>query len=98
MVFSRILSQLRSAAGNQTKLVIGDMLLPYACAEDPHLANDSVSNEWTNSVFPFVPSDSPLLPNLGKANMYGYLTDIVVSLHRTRVNANDTYMTWLFFR
>ncbi|KAI0780304.1 S-adenosyl-L-methionine-dependent methyltransferase [Fomes fomentarius] len=57
-----ILSQLRAAAGAHTKLLIGDMLLPYACAEDPNV----------------VPSDSPLLSNLGKAHVFGYLTDIVM--------------------
>ncbi|KAI0359496.1 S-adenosyl-L-methionine-dependent methyltransferase [Trametes cingulata] len=57
-----ILSRLRSAAGPNTKLLIGDMLLPYACdSEDA-----------------FVKEDSPLLPNLGVANIHGYLIDIMM--------------------
>ncbi|KAI0364842.1 S-adenosyl-L-methionine-dependent methyltransferase [Pilatotrama ljubarskyi] len=57
-----ILRQLRSAAGPNTKLLIGDMLLPYACdSEDA-----------------FVREDSPLLPNLGVANIHGYLIDIMM--------------------
>ncbi len=70
----RILRQLRAAAGAHTKLLIGDMLLPYAC-DDPNSAGGSESDNVTS---PFVPSDSPLLPNLGKANVHGYLADIVV--------------------
>lgn len=70
----KILSQLRAAAGAHTKLLIGDMLLPYAC-DDPNSAGGSESDNVTS---PFVPSDSPLLPNLGKANVHGYLADIVM--------------------
>ncbi len=60
----RMLSQLRSAAGPNTKLLIGDMLLPYACDSDDA----------------FVREDSPILPNLGVANVHGYLIDIMVRL------------------
>ncbi len=63
----RILSRLRAAAGPDTKLLIGDMLLPYAC-------HDDASPESS-----FAPKDSPLLPNLGKGNIHGYLIDIMVS-------------------
>ncbi|KAI0324800.1 S-adenosyl-L-methionine-dependent methyltransferase [Cubamyces sp. BRFM 1775] len=53
---------LRSAAGPNTKLLIGDMLLPFACdSEDA-----------------FIKEDSPLLPNLGTANIHGYLIDIMM--------------------
>ena len=55
---------LRSGAGAETKFIIGDMLLPNACeAEDAFNAQD----------------DSPLLPNLGVANIHGYLMDLTVS-------------------
>ncbi len=73
----RILRQLRAAAGAHTKLLIGDMLLPYAC-DDPNSGSGSESDIVTKSASPFVPSDSPLLPNLGKANVHGYLADIMV--------------------
>ncbi|KAJ8475167.1 hypothetical protein ONZ51_g6741 [Trametes cubensis] len=57
-----ILRILRSAAGPNTKLLIGDMLLPFACdSEDA-----------------FVKEDSPLLPNLGVANIHGYLIDVMM--------------------
>ncbi len=73
----RILSQLRAAAGAHTKLLIGDMLLPYACADDPD-GSGSESDDVSRTASPkFVPSDSsPLLPNVGKANVHGYLVDI----------------------
>ncbi|KAI0666974.1 S-adenosyl-L-methionine-dependent methyltransferase [Trametes maxima] len=58
----KILRRLRSAAGPSTKLLIGDMLLPYAC----------------KSEHAFAPEDSPLLPNLGVANVHGYLGDILM--------------------
>ncbi|KAI1787144.1 S-adenosyl-L-methionine-dependent methyltransferase [Ganoderma leucocontextum] len=72
----RILTQLRAAAGPQTKLLIGDMLLPNACA-------DEAAYEGTNdstSTFPFITKDSPLLPNLNISNIHGYLIDIMVLL------------------
>ncbi|OJT12731.1 Sterigmatocystin 8-O-methyltransferase [Trametes pubescens] len=58
----KMLNQLRSAAGPDTKLLIGDMLLPYACDSDDA----------------FVREDSPILPNLGVANVHGYLIDIMM--------------------
>ena len=64
---SRILSRLRAAAGPDTKLLIGDMLLPFACHDDSSPESS------------FALKDSPLLPNLGKGNVHGYLIDIMVS-------------------
>ncbi|KAI9063980.1 S-adenosyl-L-methionine-dependent methyltransferase [Trametes sanguinea] len=58
----QILRTLRSAAGPDTKLIIGDMLLPYACSSDGA----------------FIERDSPLLPNLGVGNLHGYLMDILM--------------------
>ncbi|KAL7277477.1 hypothetical protein ACG7TL_008398 [Trametes sanguinea] len=58
----KILSTLRSAAKPDTKLVIGDMLLPFACPSEEA----------------FIQGDSPLLPNLGIANLHGYLMDILM--------------------
>ena len=77
LVSCRILSQLRASAGPHTKLLIGDMLLPYACADDASAEGDA-DDQATKSTFPFVPPGSPLLPNLGKANVHGYLIDIMV--------------------
>ena len=43
------------------------MLLPFACYDDSSPESS------------FAPKDSPLLPNLGKGNVHGYLIDIMVS-------------------
>ncbi|KAM5545245.1 hypothetical protein V8D89_001356 [Ganoderma adspersum] len=63
----RILKRLRAAAGPHTKLLIGDVLLPNACADE--------AADGSAVTFPFVTKDSPLLPNLGVANIEGYLID-----------------------
>ena len=72
----RILTQLRGAAGPDTKLLIGDMLLPNACADEAAFEGA----DGSAVKFPFVTKDSPLLPNLGIANIHGYLIDIMVRL------------------
>ena len=48
------------------------MLLPYACLSEE---GESVIPGASD---PFVPEGSPLLPNLGKANVHGYLIDVMV--------------------
>ena len=68
------MNRLRAAAGPDTKLLIGDMLLQRACADDAEYA----AADGSAVTFPFVAKDSPLLPNLGVANILGYLMDIVV--------------------
>ena len=72
----RILTRLRASAGPETKLLIGDMLLQHACASDAEYA----AFNGSAITFPFVAKDSPLLPNLGVANILGYFTDIMVHL------------------
>ena len=54
---------------------MGDMLLPYACASGAE-GEEPIPGAGA----PFVPEGSPLLPNLGKANVHGYLIDIMVRL------------------
>ena len=71
---NRILKQLRAAAGSNTKLLIGDMLLQHACADEEEYA----AADGSATTFPFVTKDSPLLPNLGVANILVYLMDILV--------------------
>ena len=71
---NRILKQLRAAAGSNTKLLIGDMLLQHACADEEEYA----AADGSATIFPFVTKDSPLLPNLGVANILVYLMDILV--------------------
>ena len=79
----RILIQLRGAAGPDTKLLIGEMLLPNAYADEAAYEGADGSAER----FPFVTKDSPLLPNLGIANIHGYLVDIMVRV-RLRATGN----------
>ena len=70
----RILKRLRAAAGPDTKLLIGDMLLQHACADEEEYA----AADGSATTFPFVTKDSPLLPNLGVGNILVYLMDILV--------------------
>lgn len=51
------------------------MLLQHACADEAEYK----ATDGSATTFPFVTKDSPLLPNLGIANILGYLMDIVVS-------------------
>ena len=71
---NRILQRLRAAAGPDTKLLIGDMLLQHACADEGEYA----AADGSATTFPFVTKDSPLLPNLGVGNILVYLMDILV--------------------
>ncbi|PIL29528.1 hypothetical protein GSI_08336 [Ganoderma sinense ZZ0214-1] len=76
---SLILSRLRAAAGPDTKLLIGERLLQHACAgEAEYEAASQSDGATTTATFPFVAKNSPLLPNLGVANILGYLTDIAM--------------------
>ncbi|PIL29533.1 hypothetical protein GSI_08341 [Ganoderma sinense ZZ0214-1] len=89
----RILSQLRAAAGPHTKLVAGEMLLHHACADDAAYAAASGSGGET---FPFVPKDSPLLPNLGVANILGYFKDMVMlSMFDAKERTEDEFAALL---
>ena len=61
-----ILSHLRKVARQDTKLLIVDCVVDYAC--------DSPLNSIPSSALP-----APLLPNLGGANRLTYSVDVVVS-------------------
>ena len=50
------------------------MLLQHACAHEAEYA----AADGSGATFPFVSKDSPLLPNLGVANILGYFMDITV--------------------
>ncbi|KAI0761034.1 S-adenosyl-L-methionine-dependent methyltransferase [Trametes elegans] len=58
-----ILRHMRAGAGPKTTLLIGDMLLPYACGSDDGFVRDG----------------SPLLPNMGAGNVHGYLMDVIIT-------------------
>lgn len=63
----KLLRNLRNAAGPDTKLVIVDSIISYAC-DAPHQSNAEDD--------PRPPK--PLLPNLGGANLLAYEVDVVV--------------------
>ena len=68
----KILSNLRSAAGKSTRLIVADYVIPYACTSDNlELKTASSSNS---------PATLPLLENLGKAGFNAYYIDMTVSL------------------
>ncbi|KAI0339260.1 hypothetical protein BDW22DRAFT_1431862 [Trametopsis cervina] len=89
---TRILLQLRRAAGPDTKLVIADFVLPLACAdevEDVVSASvddlDGAMNGLKGSKQPLpgtvrtlAPEGSSLLANLGKANAHAYWLDLTM--------------------
>ena len=70
--FPRILRNLRAAAGPETKLILHEIVLPLACQDT---SSDTSENRGTGTT---APVDSPLLPNLGKAAICGYLVDLTV--------------------
>ncbi|KAI0666641.1 S-adenosyl-L-methionine-dependent methyltransferase [Trametes maxima] len=66
-----MLRHLRNAAAPTTQLLIIDMILPLACADDAE-DNDPIPG----AVRSLAPEGSPLLANLGRANVNGYLLDL----------------------
>ena len=65
-----ILKRLREAARPETRLVVVEMLLPYACMDPTaHVGIPGAEQ-------PHVPA--PLLANLGRVSLQPYLTDITV--------------------
>ena len=87
------MSRLRAAAGPDTKLLIGDMLLQHACADEAEYK----AADGSETTFPFVTKDSPLLPNLGVANILGYLMDIVVSLLSSAPRGGQQHDVFLMY-
>ncbi|KIY43141.1 S-adenosyl-L-methionine-dependent methyltransferase [Fistulina hepatica ATCC 64428] len=68
----RILSHLRAAATKDTKLLIIEQIVQYACHDDIEIPGDIAGLD--NLRLPAVPA--PLLPNLGRGNMIPYLADL----------------------
>lgn len=73
---------LRAAAGPNTKLLLVDNLLPYACVDEDSKTDDAGSG----AVRSLVPEGSPLLANLGRASSNGYILDISVRLPSLRIH------------
>ncbi|KAI8973144.1 S-adenosyl-L-methionine-dependent methyltransferase [Trametes punicea] len=82
---TKILLNLRMAAGPDTKLLLADHILPLACVDedidDPH-----VSQSLPGAIRSLAPEGSPLLPNLGKANANAYWMDMTM---RATFNAQE---------
>jgi len=72
----KILLQLREAANSETKLLIGDFVLPLACPDD--MVSDGCL-EGIDGAASAVPP-APLLPNLGKASANVFWMDLTVYL------------------
>ncbi|KAG6885985.1 hypothetical protein C0992_004742, partial [Termitomyces sp. T32_za158] len=64
---ARILNELRAAANPETKLVVVDSIIAYAC-------HDPTSESRLNSGYKEAPA--PLLTNYGAVNVMPYLTDM----------------------
>ena len=77
---TRILLQLRQAATPQTKLILVDYVLPFACED--HTGD-------IGAIRTMAPPSSRLLPNLGKANANAFWLDMTESLLFLLSN-NDT--------
>ena len=65
---SKILKQLRDAATPNTKLVVLEVVVPYACHDDAEYTQDGTSGK----------APSPLLANWGAVNDVIYWFDMVV--------------------
>ncbi|KIJ34903.1 hypothetical protein M422DRAFT_51677 [Sphaerobolus stellatus SS14] len=71
----KILGNLRRAAGETTKLILADYVMPYACPTKP---DSSLTSDMNGSV----PSQAPypLLSNLGKAGANAYFIDMTMQV------------------
>jgi hypothetical protein len=72
----KILLQLREAAGNETRLLIGDFILPLACPDNvcEDSALEDIDIDGAASTMP----PAPLLPNLGRASANVFWMDLTV--------------------
>ncbi|KAH9894797.1 S-adenosyl-L-methionine-dependent methyltransferase [Cubamyces lactineus] len=71
LTVSRMLRHLRNAAQPTTQLLVVDMILPLACVD-----TTEVAEPIPGAVRSLAPEGSPLLANLGKASVNGYLLDL----------------------
>jgi hypothetical protein len=71
-----MLRHLRDAATTETKLLVIDYILPYACkaSQDYGIEDADIVIEGEPAAPPY-----PLLPNMGEAGKYAHLMDICVS-------------------
>ncbi|KAF7303632.1 O-methyltransferase [Mycena indigotica] len=73
----KILLRLREAAGNETRLVIADWVLPMACVDDFGVGEESAGQvEGAEKML----APAPLLANLGKASANVYWMDLTMQV------------------
>ena len=66
-MFDRILQHLRDAAGPDTRLIVSEQHIPYACPDDGPGGAEQLA-----------PAGSPLLANMGTAYAANYHMDLTV--------------------
>ncbi|EIW56069.1 S-adenosyl-L-methionine-dependent methyltransferase [Trametes versicolor FP-101664 SS1] len=82
---TKILLNLRLAAGPDTKLLLADHILPLACVDED--SEDEFGRDHLPGALPsLAPEGSLLLPNLGKANANAYWLDLTM---RATFNAQE---------
>ncbi|KAI0666395.1 S-adenosyl-L-methionine-dependent methyltransferase [Trametes maxima] len=82
---TKILLNLRLAAAPGTRLLLADHILPLACV-DEELDEGLGDDPLPGAIRSLAPDDSPLLPNLGKANANAYWLDLTM---RATFNAQE---------
>ena len=88
----KILKHLRMAAKPETRLIILEQVVLYACHEQP-------TPEGIECATAGPPAPAPLLANMGYANLSGYLVDMQVRRVRPSsesVRAQESRRCWLF--
>ncbi|KAI0079225.1 hypothetical protein K474DRAFT_713866 [Panus rudis PR-1116 ss-1] len=85
---TRILLQLRKAAGPHTRLLLADYILPLACVDEDVDQNgaETGGRALPGTIKSLAPEGSPLLPNLGKANANAFWLDLTM---RVMFNAQE---------
>ena len=69
---AKILRHLRAAAGDDTKLVLIENVLPYVCGDPSNVTDVPGASE--------PPAPAPLLPNFGYVPLLRYTGDLMVHL------------------
>ncbi|KAI0362999.1 S-adenosyl-L-methionine-dependent methyltransferase [Pilatotrama ljubarskyi] len=83
---TKILLNLRLAAGADTKLLLADHVLPHACVDEDSDDDPAGRDPLPGAIRSLAPDGSPLLANLGKANANAYWMDLTM---RATFNAQE---------
>ena len=74
----KILERLRTAATENTKLLMGDFVLPLACPDDGEEGGENILDGVEGAEKAL--ASPPLLANLGKASSHAYWMDMTVGV------------------